>query len=636
MITKSIRVAVSFLAIWVLALADHTAARTQASAPEVLIISSSNIPLDHLTDGDLIRLQVILPEDVTQATPVRFRLAGQELVLAECTIERGQDRCQSESFAALGWYWDPGGIPVSQRSVEADLDGSSRITSIPIPVSARPVVMVHGLNSTWSAWENYLGPDGYLASIGVPGFAVGDGQFEGVMNTGRLEDPTGRTNTIAQNAAILSEYIEAVKKKTGAQQVDLLVHSMGGLISRYYIDRLMGSAGVGQLIMLGSPMAGSDCANLPAALGYYLPAVLEIRPSYVVGTFNQQITQRHGVPFYALAGVQILEPIKSPCTLVPTDIVVSRESVGAIPLHLSELPVLHIDLNTSRQVFEEFVAPRLQTPAGGFPYEADPPLDSMPQPGQQFSRTFSGHLAQNESQELTIFIEPGVAVASFAMFDPSRSLDVEVRGASGNVIELDPVVNGLTVIDDPRMLFQLGYGFNNPKPGAWKVTLLTTEKTPASGADYALSASFVGGARLQAQANPILPQTGQAVQITARLDQDGQPLEIVSAEAIIRDAQGVETTVPLESGAGGVQASWTPSTPGLYGMEVRVDGRTADGTNVNRAASFTVEAQPVPRSPLLGWAILCLVGLAILAINLWVFVILIKRNRLKRAREGSE
>ena len=48
----------------------------------------------------------------------------------------------------------------------------------------RPVVMVHGFNATWQAWEPYLGPEGYLASVGLQGFAVGDGQAPGVMETG--------------------------------------------------------------------------------------------------------------------------------------------------------------------------------------------------------------------------------------------------------------------------------------------------------------------------------------------------------------------------------------------------------------------------------------------------------------------
>jgi hypothetical protein len=49
--------------------------------------------------------------------------------------------------------------------------------------------------------------------------------------------------------------------------------------------------------------------------------------------------------------------------------------------------------------------------------------------------------------------------------------------------------------------------------------------------------------------------------------------------------------------------------------------------SVDRAASFTVQVQPLPRSPLVGWAILCAVGVAILGINLWVFIILTRRSR---------
>jgi len=507
-------------------LSARSLASAQASNPEVLVVNPSGIPLDHLIDGDSIRLRLTLPKNAEQSVTVSFSLAGLPVDLGECTVERGQDRCQTEPFAALGWRWDPGGVLVEQRAVEARAGGELLATSSPIPVTARPVVMVHGFISSWQAWENYLGPNGYLASIGIQGFAVGDGQVVGTMNTGRLDQPTSKTNTIAENAAILNEYIDNVKKLTGAQKVDLLGHSMGGLISRYYIDRLMSNDEVAQLIMLGSPMAGTDCGNLPASLGFYLPASLEIRPSYVAEIFNAQVDHRHGVPFNALAGTSILEALKSPCTPVPSDLAVSLGSVDAIPLHASQLPVLHMDLNTSRQVFEEYVKSLLQTPPGKYAYEPDPPLQPTQTEQQEFTRAFTGHLDPGNQQELTIHIDADVAVASFALFDTTRSLNVTMRGASGNVIALDPDKNGLIVIDDPKALFQMGYGFNNPKPGAWRVTLSTTEKTPASGADYALTASFQGGARLQAQALPLLPKLEEPVQLTASLDKAGQPLEI--------------------------------------------------------------------------------------------------------------
>jgi hypothetical protein len=345
--------------------------------------------------------------------------------------------------------------------------------------------------------------------------------------------------------------------------------------------------------------------------------------------FNAQITHRHGVPFYALAGVSILEALKSPCTPIPSDLAVSQNSVDGIPLHLSTMDVLHIDLNTSPRVFDEYVAHLLQTPPGGYPSEPDPAL--VPSPGiqEQFSRTFSGHLAPGESQELTIFIDSDVAVASFALFNPSQSLEVTVRGASGNVIQLDPVANGLTVIDDPKMLFQLGYGFNNPKPGVWKVTLLANDKTPPSGADFALTAQFQGGARLQAQAIPLLPVLGEEVTLSAQLDKNGQPMVIQEAEANITQPDGSQQTIPLSTVGNAVQAQWRAEAPGLYGVELRVSGLTPEGIGVDRAAFFTIEAQPRPASPYIGFAVLCVILVAILALNLWVFAILIRKRRLK-------
>jgi hypothetical protein len=485
--------------------------------------------------------------------------------------------------------------------------------------------MVHGFSSSWIAWENYLGPQGYLASLGIRGYAVGDNQVEGTLNTGRLDQPKGRTNTIAENAAILGTYIENVKKATGAQKVDLLGHSMGGLISRYYIDRLM-KEDVAQLIMLGSPMAGTQCANLPASLGFYLPAALEIQPGYVVGIFNQQITHRHGVPFYALAGIPILEAIKSPCTSVPSDLAVSFESVTAIPLKARQMPVLHMNLNTSQEVFEQFVKPLLQTPAGQFAFEPDPALPAASFQPLQFSRLYSGNIPSGSSQELVIHIDPGVAVASFALYDPSRSLAIEVRGASGNVITLDAAANGLIEINDPAALFQLGYGFNNPRPGAWKITLRATERTPAAGADYALTASFQGGATLATRTSVLLPQAGESVRLEATLSLDGKSLPVEQAQAAVRAAGEAVGSVPLTQEGDHWAGVWTPDKPGLYGIEIQVTGRQPDGAPVERGSELTVEVQPEPtslrRPAILLILIACLVlivfcGFILLGVGFW-------------------
>ena len=61
-----------------------------------------------------------------------------------------------------------------------------------------------------------------------------------------------------------------MRNKTDAQHVDLVVHSMGGLISRQYIQDDIpvaadGKPVVAHLVMLGTPNQGSPCADIALA-----------------------------------------------------------------------------------------------------------------------------------------------------------------------------------------------------------------------------------------------------------------------------------------------------------------------------------------------------------------------------------
>lgn len=263
--------------------------------------------------------------------------------------------------------------------------------------------------------------------------------------------------------------------------MDLLVHSMGGIIARYYLDRVMQTRNVAQLIILGSPMGGSACSVLPAALGLLLPASLELQPSYMQEIFNPQITRRQGVPFHALAGTKLLNAVQSPCTDVPSDLFVPLASVHSIAMPVQEVAMLHNNLNDDPEVFSDFVHPLLQTPPGDHWQVADPPLQPPPAEVLQFTRVYTGHLQPGETHRVTINIDPGVTVATFALYDTSRSLTTTVTGASGNTLVLDAAVNGEIRVTDPDSLVYLGYGFVQPKAGQWIVSLQTTAETPAIG-----------------------------------------------------------------------------------------------------------------------------------------------------------
>jgi len=347
---------------------------------------------------------------------------------------------------------------------------------------------------------------------------------------------------------------------------------------------------VAQLIMLGSPMGGSDCAVLPAALGFFLPASIEIRESYMRGVFNPQITHRHGIEFYDLGGTVINDAFKSPCTEVPNDMVVGFPSVNAIALQSSQIADIHSDLTFSEQAFQDFVKPLLQKPAGTFHSAPDPDLPPQTDSPLEFTRVYTGHVDASGSTNLTINIDAGLSVASFALYDASRSITTVVRGASGNVIQLSPDANGFVQVDDPSSMFYLGYGFQNPKPGPWNITVQATDKTPANGADFAISVYFVGGAKLEATSSTLVPQIKEPVQFDAQLMMGGQPLKITQAQALIKDSDGNVETLNFPTGQN-ISVEWTPQKAGTYAVDIVVTGVAPDGSAVERTDFLAIAVQ---------------------------------------------
>ncbi len=81
------------------------------------------------------------------------------------------------------------------------------------------------------------------------------------------------TTDVRAAAENLAEHVEALAADTGYEQVHVVGHSLGGLIARYYVQRLGGHARVHTLVTLGTPHGGT----LPA---YLLPAELcrQLRP----------------------------------------------------------------------------------------------------------------------------------------------------------------------------------------------------------------------------------------------------------------------------------------------------------------------------------------------------------------------
>jgi LPXTG-motif cell wall-anchored protein len=141
-------------------------------------------------------------------------------------------------------------------------------------------------------------------------------------------------------------------------------------------------------------------------------------------------------------------------------------------------------------------------------------------------------------------------------------------------------------------MIYLGYGFGQPRPGRWVVTLQTTSSTPASGADFAIAAQFNGGALLQITSNSTVPELNETVTITGTLTADGAAVPLTSASAILRRPDGSMETLEMTVDGNRAELKIAPTLSGIYGVEVNVLANSADGHVIDRAAFLTFEAQP--------------------------------------------
>ncbi len=82
------------------------------------------------------------------------------------------------------------------------------------------------------------------------------------------------SNDVRGLARTLSELVEQVCAETGYERIHVVAHSMGGIVARYYVQRLGGDERVHTLVTLGSPHEGTFPARL-----FPHPLVRQLRPS---------------------------------------------------------------------------------------------------------------------------------------------------------------------------------------------------------------------------------------------------------------------------------------------------------------------------------------------------------------------
>lgn len=82
------------------------------------------------------------------------------------------------------------------------------------------------------------------------------------------------TADVRAAAVLLGRHVEQARRLHGHERIALVGHSLGGLIGRYYVQRLGGDQHVHSLVTLGAPHSGTLAARLPSLM----PITRQLRP----------------------------------------------------------------------------------------------------------------------------------------------------------------------------------------------------------------------------------------------------------------------------------------------------------------------------------------------------------------------
>jgi triacylglycerol esterase/lipase EstA (alpha/beta hydrolase family) len=172
--------------------------------------------------------------------------------------------------AAAGSATAAGTLPViysgvygyAHASPSASPPGANDCSCKPTAAHPYPVVLVHGtfadMSDSWQALSPLLYDNGYCVFALNYGSYNGSGTY-GVYGTGPIED----------SAQQLSDFVDRVLSATGASKVDIVGHSQGGMMPRYYIKFDNGAAKVDKLIGLAPSNHGTTLDGLFTLASYY-------------------------------------------------------------------------------------------------------------------------------------------------------------------------------------------------------------------------------------------------------------------------------------------------------------------------------------------------------------------------------
>ncbi|TFD54744.1 alpha/beta fold hydrolase [Cryobacterium frigoriphilum] len=242
--------------------------------------------------------------------------------------------------------------------------GANDWSCVPTAEHPYPVVLVPGTFETsvknWSTLSPVLKDAGYCV------YALDYGEANGIAASG----------PIRESAAELATFVNEVREASGAAQVDLVGHSQGGMMPRYYMGFLGGAAAVHSLVGIAPSNHGTEGVltptpdQVPADMGGLEPVCAACSDQAAGSEFLTELNsigdlvavQSGGGPFYTVISTvndEVVTPYQSQFLAGPAERVTNITIQDLCPLD----PIEH-DQAPNDPVVHQLVLNALVQPAG--------------------------------------------------------------------------------------------------------------------------------------------------------------------------------------------------------------------------------------------------------------------------------
>ena len=422
-----------------------------------------------------------------------------------------------------------------------------------------PVLLVHGWGSSAKTWNASMFTD--------EGFAVETFEYK-------------TRQDIKTSAKKLADKIEKMKAKYNCSKVDIVAHSEGGLVARYYIECNLYRNDVGKLIMIGTPNHGLDIKrymDIMAVFGaYWGPLVADV----IVGDAGHQMEPHSPFlrklngndncvdlhpqadettnlsDYYTLIGHSPFPTISHKhfkilffnfTTVWFTangDFVVADES-----LKLTEKPFVRFDdggwhcAETRSQIIIDQVISDLRDDSPSVKGYIAPESEQMPDMAAQWSTPINGEIYCYEVKNHTVFVDTATTKAHFNLFWPGSDLDLVLYTPSGVKINSSVASNNPTINYTEGAIFEF-YDVLAPEFGNWTMEI-TAIDVPSTGENYSVITFLETGLFIGIGTDKDLYAPTELITVAAYVQDTGIPLIDANVTAKIFRPDEINSTIQL-------------------------------------------------------------------------------------------